>query len=345
MEKQGFDLAMHYFRAFAIFSVISVHMWIVPPLEGHESMSRFLDMLRGVLFHSSTLYFVFISGYLFHFLAQRKFDLRTYYRKKTAQRHCSVCDPVRFFTGYAFFWYSYTGEVPRFTKLVTGCREFFQALLYGDVVLTYWYIPFIATIFLVSPLLLRLSEERFALLTLFTVWIPLLIPRTELTSFFHNYAFFFPAYLLGMFYSMNRDLILAFIAKHIKILVAFSLVFTALLGINAYEEILPNIEAAYYMQKIAIGACVVHFLEKRSNTSGSRSSISSPRTVSPCTSCTTSSCLRSRTCCSPFSASSCRKACSSCPLFTFFLRSGPLPPPDHGHQKTARPPLRYVIGS
>lgn len=81
MEKQGFDLAMHYFRAFAIFSVISVHMWIVPPLEGHESMSRFLDMLRGVLFHSSTLYFVFISGYLFHFLAQRKFDLRTYYRK------------------------------------------------------------------------------------------------------------------------------------------------------------------------------------------------------------------------------------------------------------------------
>ena len=82
MEKQGFDLAMHYFRAFAIFSVISVHMWIVPPLEGHESMSRFLDMLRGVLFHSSTLYFVFISGYLFHFLAQRKFDLRTYYRKK-----------------------------------------------------------------------------------------------------------------------------------------------------------------------------------------------------------------------------------------------------------------------
>ena len=49
MEKQGFDLAMHYFRAFAIFSVISVHMWIVPPLEGHESMSRFLDMLRGFI--------------------------------------------------------------------------------------------------------------------------------------------------------------------------------------------------------------------------------------------------------------------------------------------------------
>ncbi|MFQ8736807.1 MAG: acyltransferase family protein [Bilophila wadsworthia] len=171
MEKQGFDLAMHYFRAFAIFSVISVHMWIVPPLEGHESMSRFLDMLRGVLFHSSTLYFVFISGYLFHFLAQRKFDLRTYYRKKLLNVIVPYVILSVFFTGYAFFWYSYTGEVPRFTKLATGCREFFQALLYGDVVLTYWYIPFIATIFLVA-LLLRLSEERFALLTLFTVWIP-----------------------------------------------------------------------------------------------------------------------------------------------------------------------------
>ena len=119
MEKQGFDLAMHYFRAFAIFSVISVHMWIVPPLEGHESMSRFLDMLRGVLFHSSTLYFVFISGYLFHFLAQRKFDLRTYYRKKLLNVIVPYVILSVFFTGYAFFWYSYTGEVPRFTKLAT----------------------------------------------------------------------------------------------------------------------------------------------------------------------------------------------------------------------------------
>ena len=85
MEKQGFDLAMHYFRAFAIFSVISVHMWIVPPLEGHESMSRFLDMLRGVLFHSSTLYFVFISGYLFHFLAQGN---STY--GHTTEKNCST---------------------------------------------------------------------------------------------------------------------------------------------------------------------------------------------------------------------------------------------------------------
>ena len=97
MEKQGFDLAMHYFRAFAIFSVISVHMWIVPPLEGHESMSRFLDMLRGVLFHSSTLYFVFISGYLFHFFGSKEIRLTDILQKKTAQRHCSVCDPVRFF--------------------------------------------------------------------------------------------------------------------------------------------------------------------------------------------------------------------------------------------------------
>ena len=144
-------------------------------------MSRFLDMLRGVLFHSSTLYFVFISGYLFHFLAQRKFDLRTYYRKKLLNVIVPYVILSVFFTGYAFFWYSYTGEVPRFTKLVTGCREFFQALLYGDVVLTYWYIPFIATIFLVSPLLLRLSEERFALLTLFTVWIPLLSRTLDLT--------------------------------------------------------------------------------------------------------------------------------------------------------------------
>ena len=82
--------------------------------------------------------------------------------------------------------------MPRFARLASGFGEFFEALLYGNVVPTYWYIPFIATVFAASPLLLRLDKRRFGLLTLFTAVVPLLIPRTELTDFFHNYAFSFP---------------------------------------------------------------------------------------------------------------------------------------------------------
>ena len=104
MEKPGFDFGMHYFRAFAIFSVMAVHMWITPPVEGHEELSRFLDMLRGVLFHSSTLYFIFISGYLFHFLSQKGFATLIYYRKKINNVIIPYLFLSVFFTIYAFIW-------------------------------------------------------------------------------------------------------------------------------------------------------------------------------------------------------------------------------------------------
>lgn len=262
MEKPGFDFGMHYFRAFAIFSVMAVHMWITPPVEGHEELSRFLDMLRGVLFHSSTLYFIFISGYLFHFLSQKGFATLIYYRKKINNVIIPYLFLSVFFTIYAFIWNAYTGEIPRFARLASGFGEFFEAVLYGNVVPTYWYIPFIATVFVISPPLLRLDKRRFGLLTLFTAWVPLLIPRTELTDFFHNYAFFFPLYLIGIFFSMHREAVLAFIAERLRLFAAFAAVFTLVLAADRYSPLLPNDEAAYYLQKLCIGACVIHGFER-----------------------------------------------------------------------------------
>ncbi len=262
MAKREFDFGMHYFRAFAILSVMAVHMWIAPPVEGHEELSRFLDMLRGVLFHSSTLYFIFISGYLFHFLSQNGFRTLTYYRKKLSNVIVPYLFLSVFFTIYAFIWNAYTGEIPRFARLASGFGTFFEALLYGNVVPTYWYIPFIATVFVISPPLLRLDKRRFGLLTLFSAWIPLLIPRTELTDFFHNYAFFFPLYLIGIFFSMHREAALAFIAERLTLFAAFAAAFTLVLAADRYSPLLPNDEAAYYLQKLCIGACVIHGFER-----------------------------------------------------------------------------------
>ena len=54
MTPKNYDLTFHYFRAFAIVS------------------AKLQDSLRLCLFHSATIYFVFISGYLFDFVNRRK---------------------------------------------------------------------------------------------------------------------------------------------------------------------------------------------------------------------------------------------------------------------------------
>src|SRR5688572_33063046 len=69
---------VHYFRAFAIVSILFAHLWELP--IGHDDRPT-LYAVRELLFHASTMYFLFISGFLsIHLSAD--FDTKRYYRSK-----------------------------------------------------------------------------------------------------------------------------------------------------------------------------------------------------------------------------------------------------------------------
>ena len=61
---------------------------------------------------------------------------------------------------------------------------------------------------------------------------------------------------------MNREAVLAFIAEHLRLFAAFAVLFTLVLAADRYSPLLPNDEAAYYLQKLCIGACVIHGFER-----------------------------------------------------------------------------------
>ena len=90
MTQKHYDLTFHYFRAFAIVSVMLTHMWVGPVLAGSEDAARLQDSLRLCLFHSATIYFVFISGYLFDFVNRRKgpFSPLRFYKSKIVNVFC-----------------------------------------------------------------------------------------------------------------------------------------------------------------------------------------------------------------------------------------------------------------
>lgn len=90
MTPKNYDLTFHYFRAFAIVSVMLTHMWVGPVLAGSEDAAKLQDSLRLCLFHSATIYFVFISGYLFDFVNRRKgqFSPLRFYKSKIVNVFC-----------------------------------------------------------------------------------------------------------------------------------------------------------------------------------------------------------------------------------------------------------------
>ena len=55
MTPKNYDLTFHYFRAFAIVSVMLTHMWAGPVLAGSEDAAKLQDSLRLCLFHSATI--------------------------------------------------------------------------------------------------------------------------------------------------------------------------------------------------------------------------------------------------------------------------------------------------
>ena len=79
MVEKTFLWSMHYFRAFAIINIVIVHLWRIP-IETNEEIG-IQEIIREVLFHNSTIYFIFISGFLFIYL-KNKFQLDKFYINK-----------------------------------------------------------------------------------------------------------------------------------------------------------------------------------------------------------------------------------------------------------------------
>ena len=159
MTQKHYDLTFHYFRAFAIVSVMLTHMWVGPVLAGSEDAARLQDSLRLCLFHSATIYFVFISGYLFDFVNRRKgpFSPLRFYKSKIVNVFCPylVLSLLLLAAGWvSHHWFGYDIPFINDGTPVASPGDVLRCLAYGSASLVpYWYIPFIMTVFSAGPLI------------------------------------------------------------------------------------------------------------------------------------------------------------------------------------------------
>lgn len=228
--RDGFDWGMHYMRGFAIVCIMLTHFC---GKTGWEQFS--IGFLR-----SSTIYFLFISGYLCQYLAfRRPVDTGQYYLSKLK----NVISPyvICSFATMAAVCLLQDKRVCVISPSAISVRALPNILLLGWAQRQYWYIPFVVILFLFSPWLTRISNRRLLWLLVVSFFAAICLPwRPPSYMTWHpivalyRYAYFSWGYLLGFAYARWK----AQIDPHLHAYVIPALLLGTLLGV---QEMFPTI--------------------------------------------------------------------------------------------------------
>ena len=194
---------MDKLRAFAISLVVLGHC-----LAGLKPNSALSVALFNLVIGGSAI-FVFISGFFLH----RVYFKRYNYRDFVKQKFIDIGIPYAILSSLCFFYSLISmGRFPkRPNKFIDSSSEinlFIFNLVTGASQWSYWFIPFILMVFMLTPLYLKFIHipgcvQRALIIVLFLVssfvWRP-----TNIVNVFQSIIYFSPYYLAGMYFSLNE---------------------------------------------------------------------------------------------------------------------------------------------
>jgi len=257
MQKRAFLKNMNYLRGFAIFCIMSVHIWWVPAesVEPHSIYLKLISVARELLFHDSTIFFIFISGFLFEYLSS-KYSISEYYKSKFKN---------------VFIPYIVLSTIILTYQLLVNdsdfmLNNFFSIILMGEAQFQYWYIPFICVVFIISPLLLKIPKEKLRALVPLLILMSLLGTRTGITISLGQYLYFLPIYILGIICSANYDRFIIAIEKRLMLIFISIIISTCLIifaKIFDFKFLFINFyESFHYLQKMFILLFLIIFFKR-----------------------------------------------------------------------------------
>ena len=259
MERKPFLFGVHHLRAFATVNIMFVHLWVVPPSALGAGTASLIDMLRESLFHDSTVYFLFISGFLFYYLSEN-FSVRRYFVSKLSFVFSPYLIYTLLLTIYSGFALIRDGYVYSFLS------RLLNNVLLGKVEIPYWYIPFIMPLFLISPLLLKVPKKAYPAIAIAAFVLPISGTRTDTDISIGQYVFFLPVYVLGvcsaLYYSEMLLLVKRFKKAFLAIAVASFVLVFVFIG-RPYLGPFNIYEALQYLNKITITFLVLSWLTNR----------------------------------------------------------------------------------
>ncbi|MES2579682.1 MAG: acyltransferase [Pseudomonadota bacterium] len=240
------------FRALAIFCIVGVHTQHVFSWGDSAAQGTLLHILLG----NSTIFFIFISGYLFQHLSS-KFNIKRYYFSKAKY----VLLPYLIISLPAVLYFVFISPKeflqPSFF-LQSIWMQIFYYYWWGLHLSPMWFVPVILLYYLLAPLLVIGDRTKvlYWLLPIF-ILVSLIVPR-GLTP--NNFLHFFSVYVIGMFFSKYRASLNVKLVKSYIIFILFTIFISLFLA--EYLDIANNIKGINYLQKIVLTFLILGLLIK-----------------------------------------------------------------------------------
>lgn len=262
---------LHSFRAFAILNIVAIHAIAFAIYACNNNSLNPKDpisIINEILFHNSTIYFAVISGLLFSVVLKAK-GYKRFYGSKLR----NVLLPYLFLT-LIFSISSSESATILHGNIDLYFIDVLNNFIYGKGQFTFWYIPVLIFLYIVTPLLDNLINlKRWGtILTLVCIIAPLAISRVQLTELragnflsLSTMVYFTGAYVAGMYFGTNPEKWFSWFKKHMLIFIIIAII-TSIAAI--YIEI-NNIDkigswslkaTLYYIQKLCLsGVFIVLF--------------------------------------------------------------------------------------
>ena len=232
---------LHYiniFRATAIFFIVAVHALHVFSWPEGSLTKQFLD----VLLNNGSIFFIFISGYLFQHLSVNFITSKYYLTKlkNVVLPYVVISTPAIVY----FVFFSQRSHLAASFYNLPIWQQFIQFYAFGYHLSPMWFIPVIFTYYLLAPLLVKANKTHYFY---YTLPVFILISYFVQRGVYHNnVVHFFSIYMLGMFCSKYKFAVNKLLNNNTVLILLLILI----LGLANFEYFI-NLKIAYvnYLQK------------------------------------------------------------------------------------------------
>lgn len=235
LKKKKFINSINYFRGLAIIIIVLGHSFDL----AQWNISSNFEMFIHALSLNGTVYFVFISGFLYYHIFYHRFNYKKFMLKKMQY----VLLPYVLISLIPILLVVFSGNgnsdhLPMILKN-NSLLAIIWYFVTGKIILAYWYIPMAMLLFAFSPLVnLIIKSNKTIEVFLLLLPISLIVHRPlDNLNALHSLIYFFPVYILGVWSSINNQAIYKYLRGNIKkIGIVVLIILLGLIQVSIFQQ-------------------------------------------------------------------------------------------------------------
>lgn len=235
--------SIHILRGITIAVIVFRHCLFLFDSQGMNT--SLLAQVVDEFFFNWTIFFVLISGYLFQHLSD-KYETRRYWTSKIKNIICPYI--IVSLAIFPLLHYETIQSLPLYA-LEGECLStwILRMLVSGQHSEPLWYIPMISVIYLMGPILYRLSLKDLTVPAILGLMWTIITYKPEPWNAFLNVLHYLPVYIVGMFVRQKHEEIILLIRKNLVVLSGFFLILICVSFHEKYEVYAINQSGGYLM--------------------------------------------------------------------------------------------------